>query len=538
MNHIRGLENYVTTPVEKALDLSCLPSLDDIDFELQQRYAEEGKKSLAQHTKNIWPIIEPGTPLIWNWHIDLICEYLEAVSLGQIQRLLINMPPRYMKSILISVAWPTWEWIDRPWERYIFSSYAQSLSTKHSIDRRMVIQSDWYQNYYGSSFRLTDDQNTKTIFENNHRGHMIATSVGGTLTGKGGSRLAMDDPHNPMEALSDAKRQNAIEYFDLTFSTRLDNPKTDAMVVVMQRLHQKDLSGHLLARGGWTHLKIPATCEKKTFIVAPLSGISFTREAGDILWPEREDKKELDQKKLDLGSFGHASQYQQEPAPSEGNLIKKVWFNFFNIAPRFERMLQSWDCNFKNSQESDYVCGEIWGAHLNRYYLIDMFKKKVGIVGTLKAINHFSSKYPEAVKKLVENKANGPAVIDLFGEILDGLIAVEPQGGKEARVAACSPSIEAGQVYLPCIGDPTEWNSTPINNRTFEMFDAIMKPLWVEDFIKSCITFPKAEHDDDVDAATQAIIDMRKTLSPAEAAAQIAIGTSLDLDLDFGDFDD
>ncbi len=526
MSHIRGLELFTPTPVASPVSLiEALPTLDSINAEL-------AKRSLRDYVELVWPIIEPGTTFLGNWHIDLICEYLEAVTAGEIKRLLITVPPRYMKSNLVSVAWPTWEWISDPRLRYVFSSYSSSLSNKHSLDRRTIIQSDWYKQNYGHIYQLAGDQNTKTEFENTERGRMVATSVGGTLTGKGGLRLVMDDPHNPTEAASDTQRLAAINYFDQTFSTRLDSAKTGAIVVVQQRLHEKDLAGHLLAKGDWEHLCIPLVCEEKTTITAPRSGVSFTREKGDILWPERDGEKEIEQKKSDLGAFGFASQMQQAPAPAEGNVVKKFWFNYYNVTPRFALMLQSWDCNFKKLITSDYVCGQIWGAVQNRKYLVEMFKQKTGIVGTLQAIADMTVKYPEAITKLIEDKANGSAVMELFEDKIEGLIPVEPQGGKEARVAAVSPIIEAGNVYLPCIGDPTEWNNTPLLNRTQEMFDNVMKPLWVEDFIKSCAIFPKGENDDDVDAATQALLRLKKEFSTGEILDTIAIGKSLAIDLE------
>ena len=213
----------------------------------------QAEQSLRRYVEQAWPILEPDVPFLSNWHIDYLAEHLEAVTAGEITRLLINIPPRYMKSILVSVLWPTWEWIHEPSRRWIFASYADSLSSKHSVDRRTVLQSAWYQHRWSDRVQLASDQNVKNEFLNTRRGHMIATSIGGSVTGKGGSRIVVDDPHNPMQAESDAQREAALSYFSRTLSTRLDNKNEDAMVVVMQRLHERDLSALCLDLG-FTHV--------------------------------------------------------------------------------------------------------------------------------------------------------------------------------------------------------------------------------------------------------------------------------------------
>ena len=159
--------------------------------------------SLRVFVEWAWPILEPGAPFQPNWHIDLLCEYLEAVTAGEIRRLVINIPPRYGKSLLVSVCWPCWEWIQRPSHRWLFTSYAEKLASRHAIDRRRLLTSDWYQRRWGHVVRLTRDVNAKLEYHNSRRGAMVATSVGGSVTGKGGNRIVIDDPHNPTEAESD-----------------------------------------------------------------------------------------------------------------------------------------------------------------------------------------------------------------------------------------------------------------------------------------------------------------------------------------------
>lgn len=201
--------------------------------------------------------VNPGTPYLHNWHIDLIAAYLRACERGDIQRLIINIPPRYLKSLCVSVAWPAWLLGHDPSRRIIVSSYAQSLSLKHSLDCRLVMQSEWYRQVFQQTL-LASDQNEKGKFLTTRRGMRLATSVGGSVTGEGGNFLILDDPHNPAHIHSDLLRQDTIDWFEQVFTSRLDDKKRGVIILMMQRLHEEDLSGHLLKKSGWEHLCIPA----------------------------------------------------------------------------------------------------------------------------------------------------------------------------------------------------------------------------------------------------------------------------------------
>lgn len=440
-------------------------------------------RRLSNFTRFAWPVIEPATEFLSNWHIDAISEYLEAVTAGQITRLIVNVPPRYMKSISVSVMWPTWSWIKNPALRWIFSSYSQSLATKHSVDRRTVIESGWYQEHWSDRFQLAGDHNLKTEFLNDHRGHMISTSVGGAATGKGGDILVVDDPVNPKEAASDVIRESANTWFDRTFYSRLDNKKKGAIVVVMQRLHEKDLTGHLMGTGDWEQLKLPAEAENRQVIHFPMSGRKVERDEGDILWPEREGRDELEKAKRAMGSYGYAGQMQQDPSPSEGGLFKRQWWKFYRVLPQLDQQLQSWDCAFKETNSSDYVVGQVWGRTGANFYLCDQVRDRMNVLATMRSIETMTAKWPRAIEKLVEDKANGPAVIQMLEQKVPGLIAVNPEGGKVVRAAAVSPLVEAGNVWLP---------------------HPDIAP-WVHDFIEELSKFPNGENDDQVDGCSQAL---------------------------------
>ncbi|HET6208017.1 MAG TPA: phage terminase large subunit, partial [Terracidiphilus sp.] len=462
-------------------------------------------RSLGEFVQQAWPVVEPSTPFVPGWHVDAIVEHLEAVTRGQIRNLLMNVPPRHMKSLLVAVFWPAWEWIRWPERRWLYSSYGAQLSIRDSIKCRRLIESPWYQQRWGDRFALTSDQNTKGRFDNDRSGYRLATSVGGAATGEGGDRIICDDPHNVQEAESDAIRKATLDWWDVVISTRVNDPKTAAKVVVMQRCHQQDLGGHLLEQGGWEHLCMPAEYEGPGR--ATSLGWSDPRtELAELLWPERFGPPEIESLKLSLGSYAAAGQLQQRPSPAGGGIFKRHWFRYWqppgaNLPPVIVRLpdgtqgsiiaiearqvdeqIQSWDCSFKDLETSDYVVGQAWARVGAVYILADQVRARMDCPTTVKAVRELSLKWPGSVAKLIEDKANGSAVIQMLAHELPGILPVNPEGGKVARAAAVSPLVEAGNVYLP------HPQCAP----------------WVNDFIEECATFPNGAHDDQVDAASAA----------------------------------
>lgn len=445
--------------------------------------------SLPYFVRTAWKILEPTKPLLWNWHHSLICEYLEALDRGQITRLVINIPPRYLKSLLCTVCYPAWVWIREPATRFIFASYSDSLSTKHSKDRRDLIESDWYRGGWWDKFSLSTDQNVKTEFVNDKRGHMIATSMLGTATGKGGDYVVIDDPHDPKKAESDPLRKSALEAYDRTFTTRLDDKKKGKILIVMQRLHEGDLSGHVLAQGGWEHLCLPAITEKTETYTYPTSRRTKTVQAGEALHETREPLELLEKQKANLGSYAFSGQYQQSPAPRGGGLIKTIWWQFYKQAPeKFDEIIQSWDLTFKGVETSDFVCGQVWGRKGASKYLLDMVHRRMGFNETIVSMKALSRKWEDAHAKYIEDAANAQAALAVLKvDHIPGLILVKPIGSKESRVMSVLPDIEAGNVFLP---DPTQC-------------------AWVSDFLDECAKFPLGLHDDMVDAMSLALGKMR-----------------------------
>ena len=308
--------------------LACERRLEAFDLE----------GSLSKFTAAAWPIIEPATVFKPSWYLDAIDEHLMAVTLGQIKRLIINIPPRHTKSIKVSVIWPCWSWAIKPEDRFLFASYSGSLATKHSVDRRTLLRSRWFRERWGHLFELADDQNQKTEFANTKRGHMVATTLGGTSTGKGGNKLVVDDPINPEQAQSEVERATANRQFDQTLMTRLDQPMTDAIVLIMQRLHEDDTTGHVLSKrsaadainlSDWTVLKLPSEITAREVVYFPISRKTHVRERGELLNPSRFPQSVLDQAKIDLGPIAYAGQHLQSPAALEGNIIRRSWLRFF-----------------------------------------------------------------------------------------------------------------------------------------------------------------------------------------------------------------
>ena len=297
---------------------------------LHQVETEEMKRSLKEFTKNSWQAIEPGRDFYDNWHIDAISEHLQAVVEGDIKRLIINIPPRHMKSISVAVALPAWTWTIQPSKRFLFASYAGSLSIRDSVKCRRLIDSQWYKSYFGDTFKLTSDQNQKQRFENDKTGQRIATSVDGALTGEGGDIIVIDDPHNVREAESSTVREGVLEWWDQAMQTRLNDPKTGAFIIIMQRVHENDLTGHILRNeyNAWDHLCLPARYEIGHPTPTRTSlGFSDPRtKEGELLWEKRIDEKTLGTLEKSLGSYASAGQLQQRPMPKGGGILKAEWW--------------------------------------------------------------------------------------------------------------------------------------------------------------------------------------------------------------------
>lgn len=463
--------------------------------EVDKRLCEE---KFSYFVRGAWNIIEPGTGFLSNWHVEYVAEHLELVTEGKIQRLIINIPPKYLKSILVSVMWPVWSWAKKPSIRWIFCSHAQDLTIRDSRKRRQIMQDPWFVENWGHKVRFAPDQNQKTEFENMEKGSMICKSVGAAAIGRGGNFIVIDDPLNPQDALSEVKRKEANRWIDESISTRLDDKATGAIVLIMQRLHEDDVTGHLLSKkdadgtARWQHISIPAEAEGRTVIHFPKSGKEIVREDGEPIFAKRESKELLTTlRTVDLGSYAYAGQYQQRPSPLGGGVIKSEWWRFYSEDPgELEYYLQSWDMSFKETKDGSYVVGQVWGKRGSRFYLLDQIRSRCDFVKAKFMVKAMTDKWPQTAAKLVEDKANGPAIISSLAENIPGIIPINPKGSKEARLHAVSPYIEAGNVFLP---------SKELNP-------------WVDAYILEFDHFPNGLYDDQIDATSQALKFLPKEL--------------------------
>jgi len=460
--------------------MSTTPNFGALLFETRARELAGNFREFAEAA---WHVLEPTTTLVPSRNLEIIGEYLSAVTAGQIRKLIINCPPRTGKSTWATIMWPCWAWAcDDATSRWMMASYSASLSTKHSLDRRTLLTSDWFRKLW-PKVELAEGQNEKAQFASTNRGHQISTSVNATATGKGAGVILLDDPHSASQALSDADRKTAITWFRQTLSTRLDDPRTGSMVLVSQRLNSGDLSGELLHDGGWEHLSLPAVCERRTIITLPISGREIIREVGDLLEPQRLSQRTLDNFKLQMGSLAFAGQYQQQPVPLDGGIFKRAWWKRFSIVPATATFIvQSWDLGFRKTEDSDFVVGQTWAFDGQLAYLVDQVRGRLSYTETKAAIRAMSLKWKNTSAVLVEAKANGDAVLDELKREIPGIIGIEPEGGKQARAHAMSPQVEAGQVFLPEFAP------------------------WVEDFLLELSLFPAGSNDDCVDAASQCLL--------------------------------
>jgi len=453
------------------------------------------RRSLKFFIKGAWDTIEPNRFYNDNWHIDAIADHLQAVVNGDIKRLIINIPPRHMKSISVSVALPAWTWTFDPSRKFLFSSYALMLSIRDSVKCRRLIDSQWYKTHFGDSFSLTTDQNQKQRFENNKTGQRIATSVDGALTGEGGDIIVVDDPHNVREAESGTVREGVLDWWDQAMQTRLNDPKNGAFIIIMQRVHENDLTGHILANeyNDWDHLCLPARYEANhpTPVKSTLGFIDPRKKEDELLWSERIDEKTLNNLEKSLGSYGASGQLQQRPMPKGGGILKAEWWTAWDNEklPDIDYVIQSYDTAFSVKEKSSYSARTTWGVFkqngLYNAIVIDMWYDRVSYPDLRKIAQQAYEDYePDAV--LIEKKASGQSLLQDLRMAGVPVLEYNPDRDKEARAHASSALLEDGRIFYP-------------SNRK-----------WAKNLIDICATFPTGENDDIVDTCTQAWLRLRK----------------------------
>ncbi len=457
-------------------------------------YAEAREKKLCEDSyyfffKRAWAVLDPETPLVDNWHIRYICDLLqfeiERIAAKKIKTgdIICNVMPRSAKSMLWSVLLCPWTWIKYPYFKFINSSYSDKLSTYHCVEGRRIIESDWYQRKWADRFALCTDQNVKGHYENTARGIRMATSVGGSITGFGAHVIIIDDPQNPKEAHSEAARVAAIDHYEKDLYSRLNDQRIGFRGIVMQRVHDDDLVGHLMKKAPNKYRTIILPAEYDEEIVSPPELQSKYKDG--VFFPKRFPAEVLQEIKDGMSDLDFACQYGQRPAVAGGTIIKREWFGEYDALPEdFDEKIQTWDLAFKGKQTSDFVVGSIWGKKGAKTYLVDRFRGRVNFPKTLEQFRLMAVQYEDYVEKIVEDKANGPALIATLEDEIPGIVPQDP-GDKDivARINAISPILKAGNIVLP---NP-----------------ALHK--WVYEFLDECCMVPNGKNDDQVITLVMAV---------------------------------
>lgn len=474
----------------------------NINFEQQNN----GNNNLATgglryFLQNVFKILNPTTDLIWNWHIDYLCDVLECIYNGDVRRLMINIPPRYLKSVICSVAFPAWVLGKDPTKRIIVVSYSKQLAVKHSMDTRIVMQSDWYKECFPKTI-IAGDQNEKNKFCTTMNGFRFATSTSGTLTGEGGDVLIVDDPHNPVNIFNKRNRTKVTNWFSSVFSSRLNNKKKGTIIIVMQRLHEEDLCGYLLSKintnngvcskkkkcfkNQWFHVNLPAIAEYD-FVYKIKNKVYKERKNGDILHPLMESINELNRIKSELGEYNFLAQYQQSPIATDGNMIKQKWIKYFALQ-ELTSIIQNYnlkyyisiDCASGIGTENDFTAIAVFICYDNKFYLCYMYRLKTPYPELKQNIIELINKY-EPITILIEDKSNGSSLIQDLSIDINNIIPIKPVKSKEYRVNQILTMFEAGNVLFAKEQD------------------------WLDELETEILSFPNCKHDDQLDTISQLI---------------------------------
>jgi predicted phage terminase large subunit-like protein len=438
--------------------------------------------------------LNPQTRLAINWHLEVIAAKLMEVHGGRIRRLIINLPPRHLKSLMASIAFPAWCLGHDPSAQILCVSYAQDLSDKLARDCRSIMLSPWYRQIFPT--RLAPHRQAVQEFITTRQGYRLATSTGGVLTGRGADIILIDDPLKPEEALSEAQRKAANQWYDHTLYSRLNDKRHGAIVIIMQRLHEDDLVGHVLAQEGWEVLSFPGIAEAdEVHRIETIWGAQcFRRRQGEALHPDREPLETLDRIRRTIGEYNFAGQYQQSPAPLGGGLVKAESFKRYgekDRPERFDRIVQSWDTANKATELSDFSVCTTWGVRGKDLFLLGLFRRRLEYPALKRAVRELQSLFG-ANEVLIEDKASGTQLIqELITDGCYGVTPYQPTCDKIMRLNAQTAMIETF-VYIP--------EAAP----------------WLAEYLHELMVFPNGKHDDQVDSTAQ-FLDWFKKPYPGQA---------------------
>ncbi len=418
-----------------------------------------------------------------NWHIEAIRWQLERIRAGDNTRLIVTMPPRYLKSITISVAWVAWMLGREPSKKFICISYSADLAKKHANDCRAIMLTPWYQRAFPNT-RIPRGGGGEMDFRTTKGGGRMSTSVGGTLTGRGGDIIVIDDPIKPDEAMSETTRNSVLNWYSNTLLSRLNDKKTGAIILVMQRLHEEDLAGHLLEQGGCCHLSLPAIAENDEEIEISRNR-TYRRKPGEALHASREPVERLEELKRAMGSGLFSAQYQQAPVPAEGLYVKRNWLMRYDVVPENQQgdvIVQSWDTASKDGALNDWSVCVTALKRKQQVFVLDVFRDRLQFPDLRRKVLELARRFG-ANALLIEDAASGSQLIQQLREEkphdVPSPIAMKPEGDKVTRFSARTHRIEAGDLLLP--------KDAP----------------WLAGFEREVLGFPNLKHDDQVDALVQ-----------------------------------
>lgn len=442
--------------------------------------------------------LNPQTEYQHNWHIDVIAEALEQCRTGKLQRLIIDVPPRSLKSHMTSISFVAWLLGHNPAAQIICASYAQDLADKLAADCRSLMTTEWYRDLFPST-RLETCRQAVHDFMTSERGSRMATSVGGVLTGRGADFIIIDDPLKPDEAVSETQRNAVNNWYDHTLVSRLNEQRTGCIILIMQRLHEDDLVGHVFAQGGWHLLKFHAVAEETESyaIQTPYGPYPFERKTGEALHPARESREELDERQHVQGEYNFAGQYQQAPAPRGGGMVKVSWFKKYTAADRpdtFEMVFQSWDTANKAKEVNDFSVCTTWGVKDKKLYLLNVLRRRMEYPELKRAIRDHAAEFqPKNI--LIEDKGSGTHLIqDLIHDGVHEVTRYMPKAEKIMRLYSTTSTIENGFVFLP------------------------ETAAWLAEYVYELTTFPKGKYDDQADSTSQALDWIKNRLSELDCA--------------------
>ena len=461
--------------------------LAKVDAELERRAAASAmRSSLSAFVRGSWAVLEPGTPLVWNWHLDAICDHVQALLEGRLGRrkLVVNVPPGSMKSRIVSVCATVWNLLRRPDWRVICASGNAAVSLRDSMYARDLIESEWFKETFRPAWAFAADQNAKGFFKTNRGGFRKATSSGARITGDRADALFVDDPLDAALAFSAAERTAVLDWWNLAFANRVNDPQGSVYCIIAQRLHADDLPGHLLRLepDEWEVLAIPQEWEENHRRTTGIGWKDPREVEGALMFPERFPQEYLASERRRLGLYGYPGQHQQRPTALEGGLFKLAWFKRYGTPPAvFKRIIQSWDTAMKTGDLNDPSVCSTWGETDAGFYLLNVLRRRMDYPELRRmAVSLAEAWKPTAV--LVEDKASGQSLVQ---ELRQGtrlpILAIEPRGDKVVRAQAVSPLVESGRVWLPDFAD------------------------WLPDFEEEFLAFPASTHDDQVDSVTQAL---------------------------------